>query len=1001
MSTIILLANASSGNENGITFNYPSLSNKATLTFTSLTTDGFANYEKNFLATASINQDNKDNVVLKLPLTADLEYNFSAKDHASLKIIKFRDELEQYLKNNTSEESSIPEIRQICYEIKDFITQIKSLVVLLNTNLALGINLNDLNNKYHVISSEDFFTKSKDQIPLFALIYSKYIPKDQAVIQDKANVKDPLEVGEYPQYLSIQNSWREEILYTVHDESINCLVMDYYSLGQTENLKFTENFFDDLKSIYLSSIIASLARENLSNGGVVPDNGNNNGAMTEQKILELVEKGLLKDETKNDIFLRVSPTFANFTAQNTQDLNGKAPAQQVIEIDEAVLAIKDEMKSFATEATIVDIKSRLTEKNLDGSASDNLLLTINNYAKITYLKDELKDYVNITDLTKAGFLVKSSTEISDVTRNVYTTEQTFCKEETYSKIYIDGLFKSIANELGVLATLEGMETLLEIIKKIKKRIEDAENNITSHDTRILFLEANHVTLVNFNELTASVETNTTAIGTINDSIDKLGDLDDLKKLADFFIKPTQGDPSKTFIDAYTKTQIDQLFYTKAEFTTFKDGEFKNVVDLANTNKRRLDNLPNFSLLPKDLGDITLLVNALVIENPINNAIKLVNVYTKPEADNRFASTGNYLTANDLSGYATVQALNDSKFLTSASLSDEARNIYTKLEVNNLISNNNPTIDTNAVQDLINSTLTTNNYVTQEQLATEKIITVDPTTKVITTNVYTIDEIDKKGFATQSAITTAISNIQIPDFSGITDVNDLAKYSVLESINIVNIRSGVISSNVYPQSDTYSKTDANDRFALKVNCLTTSEIKDWVLTATFTPVSKQVTKNQNDIALLDGRIDTINATLGELNTEQLQSIITLLDGVDVAAFIKRDELVKLQILKKDGANFEKNVYSIDEANTIFAVKGAYLTETDLTTAVNLTKYYLKTETYSQTDANDRFAKKLDLDSIVTAVQNFASNEQTNIESLIGAITSLLDDKQVKNCPVRPQ
>ena len=115
------------------------------LTFTSLTPDGFANYEKNFLATASINQDNKDNVVLKLPLTADLEYNFSAKDHASLKIIKFRDELEQYLKNNTSEESSIPEIRQICYEIKDFITQIKSLVVLLNTNLALGINLNDLN----------------------------------------------------------------------------------------------------------------------------------------------------------------------------------------------------------------------------------------------------------------------------------------------------------------------------------------------------------------------------------------------------------------------------------------------------------------------------------------------------------------------------------------------------------------------------------------------------------------------------------------------------------------------------------------------------------------------------------------------------------------------------------------------------------------------------------------------------------------------------------------
>ena len=130
MSTIILLANVSSGDSSGITFNYPSLNNKATLTFSSLDTEFNLNVYPNFLATASINQDNKDTVILKLELKSDsqnvqnLEYTFSAKDHASLKIIKFQDELKQYLKDDIQDESSIPEIRQICYEIKDFITHL-------------------------------------------------------------------------------------------------------------------------------------------------------------------------------------------------------------------------------------------------------------------------------------------------------------------------------------------------------------------------------------------------------------------------------------------------------------------------------------------------------------------------------------------------------------------------------------------------------------------------------------------------------------------------------------------------------------------------------------------------------------------------------------------------------------------------------------------------------------------------------------------------------------
>ena len=295
----------------------------------------------------------------------------------------------------------------------------------------------------------------------------------------------------------------------------------------------------------------------------------------------------------------------------------------------------------------------------------------------------------------------------------------------------------------------------------------------------------------------------------------------------------------------------------------------------------------------------------------------------------------------------------------------------------------------------------------------------------TRNVYTIKEIDDKGFATQSAI---------------PDVSNFITSEYLTTNNFIT--SDYLTTNNYVTNSALNNYVTNSTLN---NYATTASLNNYVLTSVFAPVSAQVTTNTGAISILQGQIGTINATLGGLDLTQLQNIINSLNGVDVTSFITKNALQAAQIINIDGSgNITKNVYTIEEIdNKKFATQSSipdvsnFITSSALTgflTSASLSGYatikalkdarFLTSESLSDGERNiytklevdnkitsalsgvtptidtSSFALKTDLNSIVDEVKGFASTETKNIEYLMCVITDLLLDKPLNNCVMKP-
>ncbi len=842
MSTIILLENASSENENKIVFMYPTDEDRATLTIpesfkTEFNTNGNESYKKNFLAEAYINSENKDDSVIELQLTENKIYKFIVKDKASTRVIRFRDELKEYLKNTY--ESSIPEIRQICHEIESFIIQILVLIKELNSNLTLGINDND--SIYDDIKVEGFLKQFETQIPLYALIYSKYIEQPS-----KYHTQKIINETDEENLLEIRDEY-EEKLYTIYDDNINYVSIDHYRIvdsigGKYDFLKFTSDFLDNLKSLFLSGIIIKIARKT-QNG----DNGNGgggSGTMTQQEIINILK----------DACVLNNPDFKNFKEQNEIDLNRKAESARVTYIEEDIKRINKKLGSFATNETIDDIKTRLSEYDVDGKLNYETF-TITNYAKTTYVNDKLSKKADIDELNKK--------------QNI---DDCFLKKETYNKECIDKKFKDITEAMKLLATQQHIDGILETIENIQTNIQTIKDDITKHDTRITILEKDHVTLANFQELQGIIAGHTTQITNIQNNIGTLGDLEAVNKLTSFFTR--RGADNKLIIDAYTATTIESNFLSIKDFNKFQNNEFKTVDKRSQDNKERLDALPDFTLLPKDLGDITFLTNALVKRDSISND-RILDTYTKGGSDNKFHTISDFndfindkynITAilstynknridkieaqllkitniDDLakkSELQTIGIININGNIIESNVYQK-KETYSKIDADETFAFKNDVYDINAINDMFeklpdfNGISNINELVSKNELEAEQIVTVNAITKKITTNVYTKKYIDDN-FALKTDVEKLEDIVDNLDISG--PLAEYAKIQSLKDAEFLTLGATSIDKNT---RNVYTKDEADKKFILDPD-----KIEELITNITNNLITNQITNITNGI-----------------------------------------------------------------------------------------------------------------------------------------------------------
>jgi hypothetical protein len=221
------------------------------------------------------------------------------------------------------------------------------------------------------------------------------------------------------------------------------------------------------------------------------------------------------------------------------------------------------------------------------------------------------------------------------------------------------------------------------------------------------------------------------------------------------------------------------------------------------------------------------------------------------------------------------------------------------------------------------------------------------------------------------------------------IGSLKDYAKIQSLTDAEfLTSGATSinkntRNVYTKSETYSKDDIDDKISGigdqittitgNITNITNGISGEYVKVSVFNPVSAQVTTNKNDISDLKDKINSIDTTVS---------------NIDVSKFALKTEVYK-----------KSETYSASEADGRFALK---------TSIPDTTIFALKSDAYTKSESDDRFApkgsipdissfaSKNDLNTIVTAIKDFTKNETNEIQYLICLINDLLLDKPLGNC-----
>lgn len=448
--------------------------------------------------------------------------------------------------------------------------------------------------------------------------------------------------------------------------------------------------------------------------------------------------------------------------------------------------------------------------------------------------------------------------------------------------------------------------------------------------------------------------------------------------------------SSSLLNYYTKTEIDNNIYSKIE------------IDFNNYTKTEINNL-----LSNYVEDITLL--DYYTKTEVNTIIN--NYYTKIQVDNLLISyvqtstLNNYYTKSDIDNDIYKKNYIDNNIYTQTQtntllnqyvLLDALNSYYTKNQINNILVDY---VLITTLNDYYNKSYIDNNIYTTSQIDTLLLNYVSIsalnnyyTKNYIDTNIYTKSQIDTNIY-TKSQTDTLLLNFYDKNYidtniylKSYIDNNIYVKLAIdnnffnkTEINNLLNnyVLTNYLTNNYYTQSLIYTKTESDAKFAL-ITSLNNYVLSSYLI-LNYYDKTLIYTKTESD-ALYAQISYIVQNYYSKSQTYSQQEINNILVSY-----------ITSTVLTSTLNNYVLTSYLTSNyitANQIYIILSGYVTSSTLSNYYTiqqitslLSSYYLKTETYSQTEINNL------LNNYITL--SYLTSNYTNTISLNSLLANKLD------------